>query len=538
MEKMKNNRIYCGLIFAGLFIFLQMQFHHVMVYFDDYGYYSLSYGMNHAAGGHEFGFAELLSYLKVHYSEVNGRIPGYIVWLSLYILGGLNLVQVAAATIVTLILYVIWRFIDSKEYPVISALSVCAFYGLISLRMHQQGTYWFAAFFQYVAPVALIVLFVITYFKARKNGFTTKNTLALLALAFFSSYSQEQLSVTVTFMMCLLLIFELLNRKVKAIHFALILVAVIGVAALLMSTSSQNRATGTGYTLIETIIYSTYKTIRTFFAADIIGLVILLYLSVLIFSAKMFVEDRCIFKLIDLGGVLFSLGSILVYLIAPIRDFLAGYTFNRYYALIAVGVPCVALIAIQIMRYYWKQKQFARLLLFMTAVGSVGCLCVVPEVPPRLFVPSWMLLFPLLFDGLIVFGLTLKEKFDKRGNLCFITVVAVFVFLSAINLGRIYYGYAQNGEVYRYNDQQLSSVALKQHSGESVDEVFLKTLPYPDCAAALIYHKEVVYMKDWIGHYYNFVSTPAFYFSSNGETDDFSLYEDRGFGIYVTVSDS
>lgn len=535
MKELKSNKIICGLIFAAMFIFLQMQFHHVMVYFDDYGYYSLSYGVNPTSGGHDFGFSELISYLKVHYFEVNGRLPGYLVWLTLYIIGGLTLVQIAAATLVALILVVIWKFIDSKSHPILSALLVCSFYGLISIEMHRQGTYWFAAFFQYVAPVSAIVLFLKLYFKYRTADFSFIRVVGLSVLVFVAGYSQEQLGVTVAFMMILIVLYEALNKKLRLHNLLYSVVAIFSVAALLLSPSSQNRAASSGYTFIETIIYSTYKTIRTFFAADISVLVILLYLALFMFSFSMLKNDKHIFKLMDFGAILLSIVSVFIYLCRPALNLLDVITFNRYYLLIVVGVPCVAVIAIQIMRYYWLNKEDSRLLLFMTAVGSVGCLCFVPEVPPRLFISSWLLLFPLLADGLFACSCLFKDNKSELKNGCLYLICAIIVVLSAVNLNEIYRGYAANAEVYRYNDQQLLLAAESEEAGTPMDKVFLRKYVDPRCAAALVYYEEVTFMKYWMNSYYDFKSIPDFYFNETGSFDEKGTYMDQGNQVFIKV---
>ena len=136
MEFRKKKYLCIG-IFAVMCVYLLLQFHYVKVYFDDYGYYSLSYGVNSVKSGHNFNFTELISYLKIHYFDVNGRIPGYFVWLGLYILGGLSAVQTVAAGFVLLILVLLWKFIDNQKFPTISALPQ----GIITLQGLSPSAY-------------------------------------------------------------------------------------------------------------------------------------------------------------------------------------------------------------------------------------------------------------------------------------------------------------------------------------------------------------------------------------------------------------
>lgn len=537
-NKWKHSNLACAAVFAGMLLFLLLQFSHVMVYFDDYGYYSLSYGMETAAGGHTYTFSQLWSFLKAHYFDVNGRIPGYVLWLSLYCIGGLPLVQISAAGIVTLILVLLWKFIGQKEHPIGAAILVCAFYGLFSINLQRQGTYWFAAFFQYVAPVAPLIGFLILYFKGRATGFSWKQQLALLGLVVLSAYSQEQLSVTVTFMMCLLVLFELVDKRLKPYHGLWVLVAAACVAALLLSPSSQDRAAGSGYTFMEQLVYSTYRTITSFFAADLQLLIVLLYLAVLGFSVSMYVSDKGFLKFLDVCSGLLSVGSIGLYCCAPALEALGALTLNRYYLVIAVGVPAVSLVAIQVMRYYWKSGSSARLLLFMTAVGSVGCLCMVPEVPARLLIPSWLLLFPLLADGLFLSAAGIQKHSAGLAKPYLALMCSLIALCSASNALWIYNGYADNLEAYEYNNAQLTAAAQLEADGVAVEKLYLRTMPNPDCAAALPYHAEVTYMKHWMKYFYEFETVPDLYYSAQGTELEESDYLDQGNGVYLSSEDS
>ena len=527
-----HQKTICVGIFAAMFVFLLLQFHNVMVYFDDYGYYSLSYGVSTTAGGHEFTFLELFSYLKVHYFDVNGRIPGYVVWLSLYIIGGLRLVQTSAAIFVFLILFAIWKFVEEHENPIASAILVCSFYGLISLEMHRQGTYWFAAFFQYVAPVSAIIAFTIIYFKEQEGAKSVFSKILSIVLVFISAYSQEQLAVTVSFMMVLLILLELIRKNLNVWNFAYLLVAVMCVAGLLLSPSAQNRASASPYSTYETIIYSTYNTIRTFYASDISELVILIHIALFAFSLKLFRKDNVIFKLIDLCGIALAVGTILIYMCTPIRDILAKYTFHRYYVLIVVGVPCIAVLAIQIMRYYWSVGEYKRLILFMTAVGSIGCLCFVPETPARLFISGWLLLFPTLSNGVFTLIRLMGNKFNSLKSLAVAcTIIAIFALHNSIS---IYQGYVTNAEAFKYNDEKFTEAANIENAGGTVEEIYLRQMPNHDCGAAMIYDWEVTYMKHWIRAYYGLSSNPTLYFNDLGTAPTSTeSYVDQGENIYL-----
>lgn len=137
-----------------------------MIYYDDYGYYSLTYG----AVGHRgdiYSLSELISFLKNHYMHVNGRILYFFIWLLLYEFGKLKLVQFAAALSVSGIIFLIWKIIISnhRAEPISAMFLICDCYWLIGITMHRQGTYWFAAFWNYVLPLLPFLLFCLLYFQ-------------------------------------------------------------------------------------------------------------------------------------------------------------------------------------------------------------------------------------------------------------------------------------------------------------------------------------------------------------------------------------
>ena len=514
--KITKKNILIGLVFAGTFLYLVAQFSHVMVYFDDYGYYSLTYGADLGHTGNAFSFGELLSFLKEHYYGANGRLLGYLVWLSLYCVGGLKLVQLGAATITTLVLFLLWKFIDDKENALGTAVLVCAFYGLFPVSLLNSGAYWFAAFFHYVMPVAGIILFLNVYFKHRQTGLSGKTLAVLVAATVLSAYSQEQLGATVTFMLCLIVLYELLEKNIKWQHFLFIAIALISTAVLMLGPATQSRANAHSYTLLQLVITSTYSTIWGFLAADMRIFVILLYAALLAFSSELWKRDRNFGRLLDGGAILLAVGSILVYCCPPLQNVFALYLQGRYYAMVAIGVPIVALLVFQIMRYYFQQQKIARLILFMAAVGSVGCLCFVLEHPERLFIPTWLMLFPTLVDGIFSIVQPCTEKESMSAKLCFPVVCGCLVIGALCNAGQIYAGYAENAEVYWYNDQQLLNAAE-----QGMENVYLKTYPDVDCVGVVPYGEGVQYMKYWICNYYDISPDVAFYYSASGSAEEY-----------------
>ena len=62
-------------IFGIFYVYLLQQFSKVFVYYDDYGYLSLSYGnIVENVNGPSYTFKQLLQFLKGNYWVANGRL--------------------------------------------------------------------------------------------------------------------------------------------------------------------------------------------------------------------------------------------------------------------------------------------------------------------------------------------------------------------------------------------------------------------------------------------------------------------------------
>lgn len=520
-------------IFAAMFLFLCAQFSNVMVYFDDYAYYSLSYGADYENIGHNFSLPQLAAFLHEHYYTCNGRLLGFGIWLSLFSIGGLPLVQIAAAVFTLLVLITLWKLVDIQEHRSISALLICAFYGLFSVHLIRHGIYWFAAFFQYVAPISGMIGFILLYFRYRQIGFRLPTVVLMALLILFAAFSQEQFGVTVCFMLFLLIVFEVWQKNFRKELVVFAIFAVLGVSALMLSPGILNRASGPAVPLLSRIVASTYMTIHTFFAKMATPFIVLLFISVFSFSAELIQTDEKILKVIDTVAILLSIISIAIYCCTPVLSLLGGIFENRYHALFVIGSAAVCLIVLQITRYYFTNQKYSRLLVFLSAVGSVGCLCVLPEVPERLFIPTWFLLFPTLMDGVLALCSKISTKKGIKESTCISVLTAVIVCFAIYNAQSIYKGYAENGIVHRYNDRQLTQVAALEDSGEQVDAVYLKMLPNKNCTGVMVYVDGVQFIKNWICDYYDLSHSVSFYFSSDGVEDNPNAYRNLGNGVYV-----
>ena len=85
----KEVKIGIGLVFLAFYVFLIMQFGKVFVYYDDFGYLSLSYGNTVPdVIGSNYTLSQLLSFMGKHYFYSNGRLFYLFLFSFLNMTGG------------------------------------------------------------------------------------------------------------------------------------------------------------------------------------------------------------------------------------------------------------------------------------------------------------------------------------------------------------------------------------------------------------------------------------------------------------------
>ena len=160
----KEVKIGIGLVFLAFYVFLIMQFGKVFVYYDDFGYLSLSYGNTVPdVIGSNYTLSQLLSFMGKHYFYSNGRLFYLFLFSFLNMTGGLAAVQAFMATsvlaILVLVHYVVMRHSKPAGWrPVFLAAFICLLYGTIGILIQRLGTYWYAASFLYVVPAVTFLV--------------------------------------------------------------------------------------------------------------------------------------------------------------------------------------------------------------------------------------------------------------------------------------------------------------------------------------------------------------------------------------------
>ena len=149
MNIKKSANIGVALIFALFYGYLLLQFSKVFVYYDDFGYLSLSYGYNvKEVVGSDYSLSQAVRYIGHHYYDTNGRLLCMFLYLLLYLAGGLKLVQVFTATSVLAVAGLSYALAMrglrqkgriSGAAAVMTAAFICLLYGFIGILVLRMG---------------------------------------------------------------------------------------------------------------------------------------------------------------------------------------------------------------------------------------------------------------------------------------------------------------------------------------------------------------------------------------------------------------
>lgn len=484
----KNSR-YTFCIFLVFFIFILAQYQVVVPYYDDYAYYSLTYGGSNFHTGNTFTFTELLAFLKEHYFSANGRLLYFFVWLFMYCLGGLTLVRLTCALILTSILVLEYKLIcmynQTVHKPLVALLLVVC-YGLISVSVHRQGTYWFAAFFLYTTPIIPLLIYCLLYKKLKSNT-SMLTVITSGVLLFLFSFSQEQLSVAATGTAIIFLLINTIYRKQYWIrHLYYSLCSAMGTMILFCSPAIHQRAmTGnnSGFaelSITEKIMHNYPIVLKLFFMRENILFIIFVLVVGCTLSYTLFMLETKKKK--------FYLISLLYELIFCVVWYLGLQN-------IVLETVWIILFAVQLIFYFKNQGKDCYFYIFSVLFLSYACLVVVAELPFRLVIPGSLLLSIFCAD---ILNTTMNVVADKNylKSLLVCSVILVTV-ISINNSFHIWRGYAENYVVHQYNDEILSN-----KNNQDADKIYLRKVPDILYGCEMVYYDGFGYMKKWMDDYY------------------------------------
>lgn len=521
-------------VFAAFYVFLLMQFGNVFIYYDDYGYLSLSYGTNIDVAGAEYSFSELLAFMKGHYFNSNGRLLYMFLYCFVHMLGGIRGVQVFMATavlaVVMLLFFIVKQMLEGRleaaeeekrscreEDEVYGTLGpvalaalaafLCLLYGTLGIMVQRMGTYWYAASFIYVVPAITFLVFALYFYrtvflpKGEKMGVLRMCLCA--ALGFLAAWSQEQWFVTtISFVVICLGVKLWRDRRLELYEILTFLACAAGGLIIILSPAVSARMNSAGnaefasLSLFGKLGRNIPLLMNLFFSGENIRYLMFFFPMMIFMGCMAAAKDRKLLPL-HLG---FSAVSAAVFAGVFLKQKLYVSAPGAYSALTAnLLLLYVAFCFAEVILFYRAEKQPFGSIVFAAAVLSVGSAVIVPEVPLRIFYPflylSW-LLFAYMYGRIL-----LTEV--KRIPVSAVCTLAFLAMVSIPNLKSIYTGYKMNYQVLMYDDAVFKKSAEAIRQGADIETIEVYELPDLLCKNEVVYDENFSFMIAWMRQYYD-----------------------------------
>mgnify|MGYP003373739554 FL=1 len=538
-------------VFAAFYVFLLMQFGNVFIYYDDYGYLSLSYGTNIDVAGAEYSFSELLDFMKGHYFNSNGRLLYMFLYCFVHMLGGIRGVQVFMATavlaVVMLLFFIVKQMLEGRleaaeeekrscreEDEVYGTLGpvalaalaafICLLYGTLGIMVQRMGTYWYAASFIYVVPAITFLVFALYFYrtvflpKGEKMGVLRMCLCA--ALGFLAAWSQEQWFVTtISFVVICLGVKLWRDRRLELYEILTFLACAAGGLIIILSPAVSARMNSAGnaefasLSLFGKLGRNIPLLMNLFFSGENIRYLMFFFPMMIFMGCMAAAKDRKLLPL-HLG---FSAVSASVFAGVFLKQKLHVFAPGAYSALTAnLLLLYVAFCFAEVILFYRAEKQIFGSIVFAAAVLSVGSAVIVPEVPLRIFYPflylSW-LLFAYMYGRIL-----LTEV--KRIPVSAVCTLAFLAMVSIPNLKSIYTGYRINYQVLMYDDAVFRESAEAIRQGADIETIEVYELPDLLCKNEVVYDENFSFMIAWMRQYYDLPESVEFEYRPLSSMED------------------
>lgn len=497
MRSIKNKAVW--LLFAAYLVGLIALHKQVFLYFDDYGYASLSYGYNVGTSGLHYGLVDVLKYLGWHYFNWGGRILYFFFEICSLKLG-LEFIQCIQALIIWAMGLVSFLLVKENEQNNFYKAAVIVFmFGTLGLLVLNKGIFWFSASVLYVWP--LFPLFVLVYIRRCLNIHKHNKALVVccIVVAFMAAFSYEQIAVlTVTYMVVSFGI-DLKHKRWKKCEWGVLTVAAVGGMLQLLAPGNFARAATSRYdefnglNLFGKISLNFPKLLEMYFGKDNRFFVIALILAgvLIIWSCR---DRNRKFRghfWLDIAVYLFFAGMLVLSWGVEVPMFIC----------IGCRVVWTAQFSYHVIVMLWKMERFDLVALFIGGLCSVGMMVVSPAVPERCMLP---------FDFVVIIVVAAAMGADGRSgvNIKKIAVICAVGILGIINMSDIARGYRDNYDINIINDSKLREKAMRIASGEEINTIILYKLFDDTYAADMPYQQS--FMEYWIKYYYEIPQSVSF----------------------------
>lgn len=457
--KKKVNAYLC-LAFILLFLLQCMQMSKVYLYFDDFGYASLSYVGLTDNKGLSYSIFEVFEFLKNHYFYWGGRVFWFF-WLIIFI-KNIWLIRIIQAVIIVSIFFLIYK-ISSIRHEKLSCLIVCfpmILFATLPLEIVSDAVYWFTASILYLFPLPFLILGLKMFYNVsmnKKKCIKKKNIVAMCLILFCASFSQEQISTAclggVIFIICISW------EKAKRINIGQVcglITTIVGFLLLALCPGNAMRIQRLG---IHLSIIQNFGDLAKLLGSGItIKYMLILLMCVLIVNCMIvYCNMRKTGGIIKGYFVLHIIITSLLLLLLCIKRiglYWLMYSFTNKDSLAVVLLWLYLLsVVINVCFYYWNIDDKLLLTYWGAAVMSIALLVISGSVSNRTLFPFLILSFIFIIDIVCRFMENIKSRQLKA---VFNIVILTLSLYASYNWCSIYRGYALNAPIHKSNDLILS----------------------------------------------------------------------------------
>lgn len=479
-----------AVLFGVFFLFVYLQHQFVYLYFDDFGYASLSYGNAETYQGMQYSVADVLGYLKWHYLEWGGRVLYYFFGI-LSMKAGLGCIRLVQSVLILGLSLFSYRLIRDEEDPkgnLIKALVLIFSYAAVRIETVNEGIFWFSASMGYVWP--LCPLFAAVYCHSRFQENKDRRYLSLTCVLFFlAAFSYEQTALlTAVYVMLYYGFYWLCERKCEKGNFLVLGAAFLGSGLELLApgnfvrASDEMNAAFNSLSILEKIKLNLPELLE-FNLGYSNRISVLAFLVSGIFCALLLLRKRQTEVLYRYN---LAAGAVLAVLVLstwyiPGKKYLCG------------------VLALWIIWYWgnmtlflWKRKNWM-LFLFYAGLCSQGMMLAAPAVPPRCHIP-------LEFIMHIVTAYMIAEFLKEYKWKTVYAALGMLMGLAVYNVFSITLGYYRNSDLNRMNDERLVRMAEAVKTGEEPGTAVLYRMRDDRYASQMPYQQQ--YIEYWVKNYY------------------------------------
>ena len=478
------------IIFVTFFLLVLLQHQFLWIYFDDYGYGSLSYAYQvDGVVGHNYSIIDILRFCIGHYQYWGGRVL-YFFFECFLLKLGLPVFRLVQSLVITFIAYYIYKIVCKyiqKNKEIIALLS-CFVYFTIEILVFRSGIFWVTASILYLFPILPFVMFIYYHDENSK-----KNTILCMFLIFLASFSQEQIGCAMLGYIILKSVWDFIqNKKWNKKNIIMIITSMIGFGILMASPGTKIRMQHPQnidfYQLgmVEKLKITIPDILSNIFNQYNKIFIILLLISILYMTYKT-IEKKKIISCISFISTAVLL--ILTILKGGYYEFLSNVSNKPIWEVITNGIIIIQLMFMvySVSIYFYKKKQMELLFLFYSSCISQGVMLVSSYYPARSII-----MFEYFNYVIIIYCAMNYLKNIKNFQLFLIPIFIVLFY----NYSYITYGYYKNNQINKYNDTVLSHSSNEEtiYLKKQADDLFSLEQPYME---------NCEYIADWIKKYYN-----------------------------------